>query len=37
MSELLSFLAGNVVVAGIVLSVMIVVVGAILWWNRKID
>jgi hypothetical protein len=37
MSDLASFLTGTTLVVLIALAAMIVLVGAILWWNRKID
>jgi len=37
MSDLASFLTGTTLAVLIALAVAIVLVGAILWWNRKID
>jgi hypothetical protein len=37
MDGLASFLTGTTLVIAIALVAMIVLVGAILWWNRKID
>lgn len=37
MSELADFLTGTTVVITIAVAAMAILVGAILWWNRKID
>lgn len=37
MSELVDFLTGTTVVIAIALVALALLVGAILWWNRKLD
>jgi len=37
MSEFVSLLTGSAVIGLIAFAAIVVVVGVILWWNRKID
>jgi hypothetical protein len=37
MSQFLSLFSTGTIVGALILAALLVIVGAVLWWNRKVD